>query len=221
MSSSGILRFVAVVRTDVSEERTASIIRVTRIGEVGTTLALTATCFGCKLLLMLFPARRFLSPWWWRQSFPSKRRFLQEPHGLTFQNTTFFKRYISWRMPSSGMLRRVDIERTDVSEGRIAYIVYITRIDALWTTLAVTGNDMYLSVVRFVCCLLLTFFIAPNLVTLMIDAIISTETSVLTTATRRNIPEDDILHSYRPETSNLLYTFLNKHYLLNNKYNIN
>jgi hypothetical protein len=30
------------VRTDVSEERSASIIRVTRIGELGTTLAVTS-----------------------------------------------------------------------------------------------------------------------------------------------------------------------------------
>jgi hypothetical protein len=39
MSSSGMLRRVAIVRTDVSEERIASIKRVTRIGELRTTLA--------------------------------------------------------------------------------------------------------------------------------------------------------------------------------------
>jgi hypothetical protein len=33
---------VALVRTDVSEELSASIIRVTRIGELGTTLAVTS-----------------------------------------------------------------------------------------------------------------------------------------------------------------------------------
>jgi hypothetical protein len=37
-----MLRRVAVVRTDVSEELSASIIRVTRIGELGTTLAVTS-----------------------------------------------------------------------------------------------------------------------------------------------------------------------------------
>jgi DNA-binding TFAR19-related protein (PDSD5 family) len=41
MASSGMLRRVALVRTDVSEECSASIIRVTRIGELGTTLAVT------------------------------------------------------------------------------------------------------------------------------------------------------------------------------------
>jgi hypothetical protein len=41
MASSGMLRHVALVRTDVSEELSASIIRVTRIGELGTTLAVT------------------------------------------------------------------------------------------------------------------------------------------------------------------------------------
>jgi hypothetical protein len=35
-----MLCHVALVRTDVSEELSASIIRVTRIGELGTTLAI-------------------------------------------------------------------------------------------------------------------------------------------------------------------------------------
>jgi hypothetical protein len=42
MPSPGMLRRVALVRTDVSEERTASIIRMTRISELGTTLAITS-----------------------------------------------------------------------------------------------------------------------------------------------------------------------------------
>jgi hypothetical protein len=41
MASSGKLRRVALVRTDVSEELSASIIEVTRIGELGT-LAVTS-----------------------------------------------------------------------------------------------------------------------------------------------------------------------------------
>jgi hypothetical protein len=42
MASSGILRRVTLVRTDVSEERIAFIIGVTRIGELGITLLVTS-----------------------------------------------------------------------------------------------------------------------------------------------------------------------------------
>jgi hypothetical protein len=38
MVSSGMLRRVTLVRTDISEEVSASIIRVTRIGELGICL---------------------------------------------------------------------------------------------------------------------------------------------------------------------------------------
>jgi hypothetical protein len=44
MASSGMLRRVAIVRTDVSEERIASIISVKRISEQEKTLALTSNC---------------------------------------------------------------------------------------------------------------------------------------------------------------------------------
>jgi hypothetical protein len=41
--SSGMLRRVTLVRTDVSEEHSTSIIRVTRIGELAPTRAVTST----------------------------------------------------------------------------------------------------------------------------------------------------------------------------------
>jgi hypothetical protein len=41
MASSGMLRRVALVRTDISEELSSSTIRVKRITELGTTLAVT------------------------------------------------------------------------------------------------------------------------------------------------------------------------------------
>jgi hypothetical protein len=42
MASLGMLRRVALVKTDVSEELSASFIRVTRIDELRTTLAVTS-----------------------------------------------------------------------------------------------------------------------------------------------------------------------------------
>jgi hypothetical protein len=42
MVSSGMLRRVALVKTDVSEELSYSFIRVTTIGELGITLAVTS-----------------------------------------------------------------------------------------------------------------------------------------------------------------------------------
>jgi hypothetical protein len=49
MMSSGLLRRVALVRTDVSEEPGASFIRVTKIGELGTrnTWYFFAAYVGC------------------------------------------------------------------------------------------------------------------------------------------------------------------------------
>jgi hypothetical protein len=48
MTFSGMLRRVALVRTDVSEELSASFIRVTRIGEIRKTLAVLATDARCE-----------------------------------------------------------------------------------------------------------------------------------------------------------------------------
>jgi hypothetical protein len=53
MVSSGLLRRVALVRTDVSEEPAASFIRVTKIGELGTTQAATNTLLRSVLQLLV------------------------------------------------------------------------------------------------------------------------------------------------------------------------
>jgi hypothetical protein len=52
MVSSETLRRVALVRTGVSEELSASFIRVTRIGVLGTTLAVTSNRRSARRLLV-------------------------------------------------------------------------------------------------------------------------------------------------------------------------
>jgi hypothetical protein len=56
MASCGMLHRVALVKTDVPEELSVSIIRVTRIGELGTTPAVTNN----RRTLLLRSVRRLL-----------------------------------------------------------------------------------------------------------------------------------------------------------------
>jgi hypothetical protein len=94
------------------------------------------------------------------------------------------------------MLRRVALVRTDVSEERGAFIIR-TRIGDLGTTLVVTNKRSTLRSRIVFLRSLLRLLVAANivpihiLVILMMKALRSSETAVVTRATWRYIPEDN------------------------------
>jgi hypothetical protein len=88
------------------------------------------------------------------------------------------KNAIFWDVTPCGSVR------FDVSEELSASIIGVTRISELGTLAIISKRRTE----RRNC--------SPILVTLMMVALSSSETSVLTRATRRNIPEDAILHSF-------------------------
>jgi hypothetical protein len=102
-------------------------------------------------------------------------------------------------MPSSGILRRVALERTDVSDERSASIIRVTRIGELGATSS--------SVSR----LLVTHNFIPSwpiLISLMMEVLRSSETSVPRRATRRNIREVGIFSAYEKHVSLYIVTCL-------------
>jgi hypothetical protein len=123
MVSSGLLRRVALVRIDVSEEPGASVIRVTKIGALGTTQAATSN-------------RRTLR----RNTAPIFVTLMKEAPGSseTSVRTRATRRnnpedtILQWKMWSSGIWRLVGILRIYVSEGHIASSFRMTDSESPW-----------------------------------------------------------------------------------------
>jgi hypothetical protein len=97
------------------------------------------------------------------------------------------------------MLRRMSLVRTEVSEECIGYLIRDKSIGEPGTTLALTSNRSTLQRNAIVSVTVNVASISPILVTLMMESIRFSETSVLTRVTRRHISEDGIFHSHGRE----------------------
>jgi hypothetical protein len=107
------------------------------------------------------------------------------------------------------MWRRVALVRSDVSEECFASIIRVKKFSELGTAIATTNdwrNSDRLSVLQ----LLVTANVLSSLIlsTLMMEAIHSFETSVLTRATRHHTQEDGNLHSHRRDNLKSYITYL-------------
>jgi predicted hotdog family 3-hydroxylacyl-ACP dehydratase len=168
-----MLRRVALVRTDVTEVLSASFIRVTGIGELGTRLAVTSnrrtllrSVRRLEVTASVVPSSPILVTLI-KEALSSSETSLRSVHRLLDTASV---------VPSSPILVTLMKEALSSSE------TSLRSVRRLLVTASVVPSSQIL-------------------VTLMKEVLSSSETSVLTRATRRNISEDVFLHnSYCPFT---------------------
>jgi hypothetical protein len=174
-----MLRRVALVWTDISSERIASIIRVTRIDELGTTLAVTSN----------------------RLTLP---RNSESPRECGNFSDSIVKRAVSL----AGDARWDDSSRavwtvvSGICRGAFPWTSVTYILPYIKVGLCLLSRSSLSKISSIVRRLLVTANFVPSspiLVTLMKVAQSSSKSSVLTRATRRNFPEDDIFYSHRRE----------------------
>jgi hypothetical protein len=66
-------------------------------------------------------------PWWWRSYVPLKRRFLQDPYGVTFQKTAFVvvTAVETWYLIKSNKLSQLPIIANNVWTRRVYFLVAV------------------------------------------------------------------------------------------------
>jgi hypothetical protein len=90
MKDAVLLRRVALLKTNVSEELSAFIVRVIRVGELGTTLAVTSNRRTLLVTVNGVPISPTLVTLMMEALSSSETSVLQQPHGVTSQKTAFF-----------------------------------------------------------------------------------------------------------------------------------
>jgi hypothetical protein len=204
MVSSGLLRRAALVRTDVSEELSASLIRVTRICELGAML--TVTNNGHTLRRNTVPSSPIFvilmkeAPGSSETSVLTRATRRNNPED-TILHIVFICNVgrllvTATVVPSSPILVTLMTEALYSSETSLRKRITLRNIPEDGTL------QLKLVFLRSLRRLIITATVLPSspiIVTLMMKAVRSSEMSVLTRVTRCNIPEDLIRHSHRSE----------------------